>query len=223
MELYGAIFDMDGTVVDSMEMWRTLGVRFLESLGKKPKTDVNAQFAAMHLDDIVRMLHEVYGLDLADKEIIEGMYAIAGEYYKNEVSYKPGVERVLDELKAAGVRMCIATATNRKVCEPGLIKLGADKYFEKVFSCDEVGADKRSPLIYRTAMEFLGGTRENTVVFEDHPNCAKTAFEDGFKVIGIYDEFTLVGRESGKSLIPSVFNLYMPTYDEWPGLDNLKF
>lgn len=221
MDLYGAIFDMDGTVVDSMKMWRTLGARYLESMGRKPQPGANEQFSIMHLEDIVRMLHEVYDLDIPDDEIIDGMYAIAGEYYMNEISYKPGVERVLDELATAGVRMCIATATNRTVCEPGLKKLGADKYFEKVFSCDEVGADKNSPLIYRAAMDFMGGTRENTVVFEDHPNCAKTAFEDGFKVIGIYDEYTLRGRETG--LIDRVFSLYMPTYDEWPGLDGLKF
>lgn len=221
MDLYGAIFDMDGTVVDSMEMWRTLGVRFLKSLGKTPQAKANEQFSIMHLEDIVKMLHEVYGVDLPDNEVVDGMLALAADYYNNEICYKPGVERVLDELKEAGVRMCIATATNRTICEPGLKKLGADKYFEKVFSCDEVGADKNSPLIYRTAMEFMGGNRENTVVFEDHPNCAKTAFDDGFKVIGIYDKFTLVGRDEG--LIDRVFSLYMPTYDEWPGLDNLKF
>ena len=134
------------------------------------------------------MIKEEYGLSASPEEIRNEMMKIVNNYYQGNPQVKEGTFEFLDELKKNGVKMCIATATDRHMVEPGLINAGIRDYFDEIFTCGGLGTNKTKPFIFEKAMEFLGTTKEDTVIFEDALYAVKTAKKAGFFVTGIYDE-----------------------------------
>ena len=214
MIVRGAIFDLDGTLFDSMKMWRTLASRYIKSLGKEPNPDVDRFVLNMSIEEGVRHLKEEYDIDGTPETVQHGMLRIAHDFYMSNIEYKPGAEQLLKELKNAGIPMCIATATDREVIAPALKKIGCLEYFDGMFTCGEVNANKRESVIYDSALEFLGTPKSETLVFEDHYHAAKTAHDAGYPVIGIYEKYSIYPDED----LREVCDLYLSSYAEWPGI-----
>ena len=185
--LKGAIFDFDGTLVDSMYIWDTIGEDYLRSLGKEPHEDLKGSFMTLTLEQAAEYYRTHYGVTLSVKEIVDGVNAMVEEIYRTRVTLKHGVAEYLCLLKENGARMCIATVTDRYLVEETLDRLGILQYFSEIFTCAEVGYGKDKPIIYRKALEHLGTTKNETYVFEDSLFALKTAKADGFTTIGVYD------------------------------------
>ena len=191
----GAIFDMDGTLIDSMQMWRTLPQRYLRRLGLEPREDVREKNKKRTFQGLVEELREYYGIDRSQEQVEREMMQEVAAFYAAEVEVKPGVLPALEALKQRGVRLCIATATDRSLALIALERCGLLDYFERLFCCSEVGAGKNDPAIFRQAMESLGTNRENTLIFEDAVYAIRTAKADGFRVAGVFDRFETAGEE----------------------------
>ena len=185
--LKGAIFDFDGTLVDSMFIWDTIGEDYLRSLGKEPNEDLRTVFMPLTLEEAAEYYREHYGVTLSVKEIVGGVNAMVEEIYRTRVTLKHGVADYLRWLKENGTQMCIATVTDRYLVEETLERLGILHYFSEIFTCAEVGYGKDKPIIYRKALEHLGTPREETFVFEDSLFALKTAWADEFSTVGVYD------------------------------------
>ena len=108
-------------------------------------------------------------------------------YYRFEVSMRPGVAELLAQLQASGVKLCIATATDRYLVEAALERCGVLSCFGAIFTCNEVGHGKDEPDIFEEALRFLGTEKAETVVFDDALYAVRTAKEAGFPVAVIYD------------------------------------
>ncbi len=188
MKWAGIIFDLDGTLLDSMSMWRNMGEKYLRSLGIEPRPGLRETLRAMSLLQAACHFQEEYGIASSTEEIMDSIDHMLFEYYKNEVVLKEGALDLLKRLTSEGIPVCIATATDRTLVEAGLCRTGIREYFSSIFTCREVGAGKSSPLIYQKALASLGTAKENTVVFEDALHAAKTARRDGFPVAGVYDK-----------------------------------
>jgi len=184
-----AIFDFDGTLFDSNYVWETAGERFFESIGVVPKADLQKKIRTMSLYQSACYIREEYGLSLSVKEIMDGINRTVENCYFHEVQPKQGAISFLRELKAADVRMCIATATDRYQIEAALKRFELLDFFNAIFTCSEVGHGKDEPVIFRKAMEYLGTGRSNTVIFEDALHAVQTAKADGFLTVGIYDPY----------------------------------
>lgn len=117
-----------------------------------------------------------------------GIDGIIEHFYRDEVQPKPGVVPFLKELRAKGVDVCIATATDRYLIEAALRRCGIENLFDAIFTCSEVGHGKDEPVIFRRAMEHFGAQRGSTVVFEDAIHAIETAKKDGFTVAAVFDE-----------------------------------
>lgn len=187
MKIRGAIFDADGTLFDSMSVWDGAAEEYLRSLGIEPRENLTERFKNMSMQDSAEFYRDEYGLRLSVGEIIDGVNRLIDGRYKNDILIKPGVEEFLFMLKKIGTRMCIATATDERLIRAALERNGISSYFDRIFTCAEVGANKSSPEIYENALLYLGTNREDTVVFEDSYNAAKTAKRAGFKVAAMYD------------------------------------
>ena len=183
----GAIFDLDGTLLDSMFIWDTIGEEYLRSLGKEPHEDLNETFMTLTLEEAAEYYREHYGVTLSVKEIVDGINAMVEQTYRTKVTLKPGISEYLAWLKENGVRMCVATVTDRYLVEETLERLGVRHYFSEIFTCAEVGFGKDKPIIYQKALEHLGTEKSDTYVFEDLPFALNTAKTDGFPTVGIYD------------------------------------
>ena len=183
----GAIFDLDGTLLDSMFIWDTIGEEYLRSLGKEPHEDLKETFMTLTLEEAAEYYREHYGVSLSVKEIVDGVNAMVEQTYRTKVTLKPGISEYLAWLKENGVRMCVATVTDRYLVEETLERLGVRHYFSEIFTCAEVGFGKDKPVIYQKALEHLETAKDETYVFEDMLFALNTAKTDGFPTVGIYD------------------------------------
>ncbi|MBQ8545350.1 MAG: HAD family phosphatase [Clostridia bacterium] len=196
MKITGAIFDMDGTLINSMDYWAIVATEYLKSIGVEPPKDTDRDY----LENGMKSWHEHTCPNIPYEEVSRGIYAIMDKYYTSYVSLKDGVLEMLERLKAHGVKMCLATATDRFMVEKILKQLGIFEYFSAIFTSKEVGLGKRYPLIYEKAREFLDTDRETTYVFEDAIYAIKTCHQNGIKVVGVYDENSFVSEEEVASL-----------------------
>ena len=196
MKITGAIFDMDGTILNSMDYWATAASEYLKAVGIVPPKDTDKVF----LEDGMKKWYEITCPEIPFEKVSEGIYAIMEKHYSQDVQTKDGAKEMLERLKSHGVKMCLATATDRSAVERILSRLGISEYFPKILTSKEVGLGKRFPLIYEKALEFLGTDKETTYVFEDAFYAINTCYQNGFKVVGVYDENAYVTEDEIKAL-----------------------
>ena len=189
MRLTCAIFDMDGTLLDSMWKWDDLGFEILRRHGRQARPDFRDMTVPMGMRAAAEYCVEAYDLPCTPDEIVDEMHQCMNGFYETEVKCKAGVEKFLSILKMEGVSMYVATASDRPLVERGLRTAGIAHYFKGIITCEEAGAGKgESPKIYEYAMKRLQGNKLNTVIFEDSWAAIRTAKGAGFRVAGIYDD-----------------------------------
>ena len=189
MRLRGAIFDMDGTLLDSMQVWENAGEDYLRTLGCVPEEGVGELMKSMSLQQAALYCRERYALPLSVEEIMAGVNGRVERFYRQEARLKPGALDFLRTLSQRGVRMCLATATDLHLVEAALDRCGVRTYFSALFTCTQVGSGKDEPHIYRAALRHLGTGRADTLVFEDALYAARTAKGDGFVTVGVADSY----------------------------------
>lgn len=210
MKIDGAIFDLDGTLLDSMFIWDTIGGDYLRSLGIEPREDLNKTFKSMSLLQAVKYYRSEYGVTLSTDELMSGVNRMIESYYYHDVKSKTGIKYVLERLKTLGVRMCIATATDRHLAEAALRRNGILDYFSEIFTCTEVGSGKDTPGIFNRALAHLGTPKQATLVFEDALYAVTTAKKAGFTVVGVYDE----SEAEHSSEIKALADIYINSFAE---------
>lgn len=185
--IQGVIFDLDGTLIDSMPWWENLGENYLIARGKTPHPDIRRHFKRMTLEQSAVFLREEYGLAESVDRICHGILDGIEGAYRNSIPLKPGAAAMLEAMADAGVRMCVATATERPCAEAALTRLGVMRYFSAVLTCSEVGASKTEPLVFEAALSHLGTPRGTTLVVEDSLHAVETARSAGFPVAAVFD------------------------------------
>ena len=191
-KIKGAIFDMDGTLIDSLMLWDIIWDSFGKKFGKenfRPSDEADKAIRTMTLKDGMQMIHEVCGIGESGAELLEEANRIIRDFYANEVQLKPGVRDFLEHCHKRGIKMCIASATGPKLLQLAIDHCGIGQYFSNVFSCGQIGKGKDQPDIYLAAMEHLGTKKEQTCVFEDSAVAIATAHKLGTKTVAIYDQF----------------------------------
>ena len=158
----GAIFDFDGTLFDSMFIWKTAGDVYLRSLGKEPEKELQKKLKTMSLRQSAAYMQRAYSLSASVEEIMEGINHTVENFYFNTVQPKPDVIPFLERMKAQGIKMCIATATDRYQVEAALRRCGMDLFFSDIFTCSDVEHGKDEPVIFRRALEHLQTTKVDT-------------------------------------------------------------
>ena len=211
MDIKGAIFDMDGTLIDSMGYWKSAAGDYIKTLGKEPDADLGDRFLTLGLADIYPQMKEDYGLTQSIEEVSAGIYAIMEKNYGN-VDIKPYVKDMLEAFKNKGVKMCIASATNSDLASRVLTRLGIRDYFSAVLCCKDVGRGKRYPDVYNYALNYLGTSKEETLVFEDAVFAIRTLSSHGFVSVGIEDKWC-IGEE--REEVKAKATYYIDSYKNW--------
>ena len=207
-----AIFDVDGTLTDSMHIWDTCGGALLMMRGIMPHA--GETFRTRGYEDGITYLIEEYNLPLTYDEVMAELLKILEFYYFNIAEKKAGVKEFLQKMQDSGVKMCIITATNQYLIDAALKRNGIDGYFSKVFSTTDIGKHKDKPEIFNIARDFLGAENNSDVfVFEDALYSIKTAKSAGYRVIGIEDYSAEVDREEIKALSDYYIEDYSQIYD----------
>lgn len=188
MKFRGAIFDLDGTLIDSMKIWDNIGAEFLLNHGITPPENIEAILKPMSFYQSATYFMEEHKLSYKPEEIMKIVYEHVADKYKGSIPLKEAVKEYLMKLNQKEVKMCVATASNKELAEHALKRLGIFNYFEFIITCDEIQSGKDKPHIYLEAARLLGLDKSEIYVFEDALYCVKTAKEEGFNVIGVYDE-----------------------------------
>lgn len=183
-----AIFDMDGTLIDSMPIWINLGEDYLKLKGIPAPENFHEILKPMSLTESVQYLHDVIGIDDAPEKIAKDINDMIEDEYHNVVQLKPYAAEYVKKLKDEGIPMCIATATPSHLAEAAMKRLGLIDYFEFIVCCDEVGAGKDKPDIFNNAIKRLSGKPEEAAVYDDAEYALITAKNAGFKTVGVYDD-----------------------------------
>lgn len=183
-----AILDLDGTILDSMESWKNVTRDYLSSLGITAAPDIREQVKRRTSQETAAYLQEAYGVHKTKEEIISGLHRVIEKKYADSIPMKESGTKILDFLEKYQIPFCAATSTDRHMVEDALKRLGVLHRFSFILTCSEVGKGKYHPDIFLESMKRLGGTLENTVVFEDALHCVRTAKDAGFVVVGVYEE-----------------------------------
>lgn len=186
-EVKAAIFDMDGTLTDSMYIWDTAGETYLKTRGKTPRSDLRERLRPLSLEQAAKLFQQEYGITESVEEILEGFHQVVEQEYRTNVTLKPGVVPLLKLLKEKGVEMAVATSSPREIVLAVLSRLDILCYFSYVVTCGDVGAGKDRPDVYHRAARLMGSSPQATIVFEDALHAVSTAAAAGYYVIGVYD------------------------------------
>lgn len=185
----GAVFDMDGTLLDSMEAWAITGETYLRERGITPLYGKKDCLMFQGWQGIVSHFQQAYGITDTEEKMVADLLALVKVHYDAHATALEGAIDFLKALKVGGVKITLATATDRLIVEPTLKRLGMWELFDGVFTCRELSTTKLSPLIYDTAREHMGTALEQTWVFEDALYAATTAKKAGYHVCAIRDRF----------------------------------
>ncbi len=183
------IFDMDGTLLDSLSVWEHASANYLRTRGIELPAEMEARLEKMSLMEGALYLKEAFQLPDTAQELLAATLVPIRQRYATTVPPKAGAEEVLKYLQAQGIKMGVATAANKDLAIQAFKRLGWLSYFEFIIDCNDAGIGKRSPAIYEDALRRLGTERKRTLVVEDALYALQTAKKAGFLTAGIADAY----------------------------------
>ena len=187
----GVIFDIDGTLLDSMPLWNNLGERYLQELGftEEETEGLSQRISTMPFAEGIHYIKKEYSLAISEERIREQLQEMIAKAYCDGVVLKAGAKEYLQFLKERGIPCILATAGDASLATVALKRLKVWEEFQGLLLCEEFNTSKREAKIYFLAMERLSLSKpEDVLVFEDVLHAIKSAKQAGFQVCGILDE-----------------------------------
>lgn len=182
------IFDLDGTLLDSMGVWKRIDVEFLERRGLEVPPDYADAVGALSMPEAAEYTLRRFCLPDSAAELLREWHGMAVHAYGHTVPLKPYAREYLAALKARGVALGVATSLSAALYEPALRRHGILELFDAICSADEVAYGKTRPDVFLLAARRLGVDPRDCVVFEDILEAARSAKAAGMTVYGVYDE-----------------------------------
>ena len=215
----GCIFDLDGTLFDSMDIWAGIGPASLKKRGIMPPIDYEQAIFKMSFTESAAYTIERFGLPCTPEELMREWDEAAAHAFADEVQLKPGAREYLEALRERGFRLGVATTLHRRVYRPALERHGLLGLFDVLCGADEAPGPKSSPEVFLLCAQRLGLEPARCTVFEDLLLAMKSAKSAGMQVVGIYDATSEVDWEEIRKTAHSVLTSYegapLPC-DEWP-------
>lgn len=204
------IFDMDGTLIDSMSAWDDVGEKVLLENNKIPEKNLIDTLNKMTFDESAKYLIENYNLEISLEEIKKRFYEIVKYKYENTIYLKEGVEEFLEKCKKNNIKMAILTASNREISEIVLKRLDILKYFDFIMTTEEENLTKKDEKIYIRALKKLNASIKETAIFEDMLYSLEISNSIGIMTIGVFDKSSIKDIEK----IKKTSNLFIYSFKD---------
>lgn len=186
----GVLFDLDGTLIDSMWVWEKTDREFLSRYGYEADEAYNKTIVSLTFSQGVMYILERFPIPLSAEQVKKELFAIAYGHYEKDIALKAGVREFLEYLKDKRIPMAIATSCVPEMCEAVLRRHGLLEAFEAIVYTEEVGRNKDEADIFLEAAGRIGVPPEDCLVFEDSLHAVGGAKKAGMKVIGVFDRFS---------------------------------
>lgn len=212
----GAIFDLDGTLLDSMGVWADIDKEFLGRRGFSVPPDYMEAITPLGFRGTALYTIDRFGLSDTPEGLMEEWSTMAKEKYAHEVMLKPGAEELLWELYEAGVPLAVVTASQPELFLPCLKRNGIADLFSLFLTTDGTGLTKNAPDIWKLAAEKMGLPPEKVVAFDDAAASVRGAKAAGLQTVGVYDPLS-----RGQDMLMEEADLYTESLCRCSGLSAL--
>ena len=186
MAFHAVIFDLDGTLIDSMGIWEEVPDHLVRRLGSEPVPGLADALRTRDLRAGAEQLIRLYGWDLTADQVLDEVDRLLEETYSTSVPLKPGVGELIPRLHEQGIPLCIATASTEGQAMGAMRHFGLSDCFSFVLSCTRYGGKDR-PDIFLEAARRLGLQPEEILLVEDSLYSVRTAHRAGFGTVGVVD------------------------------------
>lgn len=209
-EIDAAIFDLDGTLVDSMWIWKAIDIEYLGRFGISYPEDLQPSIEGMSFSETACYFKERFSIPDSLEQIKADWNAMTREKYKNDVMLKPGALAFIKKWKEKGKLLGIATSNSRELVEEVAESRSFRQYFDVIKTACEVEKGKPSPDIYFAVADALGTEPSRCMVFEDIAPGIQAGLNAGMKVCAVEDAYSLQKKQEKESLA----DYYIKDYNE---------
>ena len=206
----GIIFDLDGTMVDSMWMWRGIDNEFMAAHCLEMTDELELAIEGMSFKETAEYFVRTYPLKESVEELMDIWVQMAIEKYRHEVPVKPGLMHFLQEMKSRGIRMGIATSNARILLDAVAEAHGFYDYMDDVLTANEVKRGKPAPDVFLAVADKIGVAPADCLVFEDIPQGIRAGLAAGMKVCAISDEYSKLQEKEKRELA----DYYIDSYEQ---------
>lgn len=204
----GAVFDLDGTLLDSSWVWEKVDEKFLGDRGFQVPDDYVDEISPLGAERAAVYTIERFGLNEDKDDIVREWIEMAKKEYATEVVCKPYAKEFLEEIHKLNIKMAVATSSDRELFMKTLEREGILKYFQKIVTVDEVERGKGYPDIYEEAARRIKVNPHKCLVFEDILAGVTGASLGEFNVVAVFDEKSKHNWEKIKSISKYSINDY---------------
>ncbi|WP_080800360.1 HAD family hydrolase [Arabiibacter massiliensis] len=183
----GVIFDCDGTLLDSMGVWREAEADLARRAGITLSRAETDEITTLTIPECGAFFHERFGLGESAADVVRMIDEFMLEFYRTRAEARPGALAFVQGLAALGAHASVASSSPQPYLQAGLERCGFAPYLDAIVSVDDVGASKREPAVYDRARELMGTALDDTWGVEDSVYAVRTLREAGYRTLGIYD------------------------------------
>lgn len=206
----GAIFDVDGTLLDSMTVWYNITFEFFKKHGLELSDADAAAYKEMTLEESLPKINEEFQLGMTNEEIFDEFRRMIAEKYAKDIQLKPGAKEYLKKLHESGIKTAVATSGYEGLCKSAFKRLEILDCIDEYAFSSEVGCNKGQPDVYLLAAKRMGLEPHECTVFEDIVLGASSAKKAGFTVCTIYDD---TNKDETQKL-KEVSDIYINSWEE---------
>ena len=189
-EFKGAIFDLDGTLIDSMGVWETIDIKFLEKRNITMPNDYIEKINSMSFEEVAKYTIKRFNLNESVESLIKEWNDMVVYEYSNNIKLKPKVKEYLIKLKENNIKIGLATSSPKELYEPVLKNNKIYDYFDTFTSVEDIKRDKNYPDIYLYTAKKLGLKPNECIGFEDILISVNTLKKADFNAVGVYDKYS---------------------------------
>lgn len=206
MDVSGIIFDLDGTLIDSMRCWGNADKKFLRENGITPPDGISDIMKKLSMREAAEYFINI-GIKMQPEQITRRIEQIVYDEYSNVIPLKYYAKELLQQIDCLGIPYCVATANYRSLTDIILKRHGIYDKFRFIYTCEESGIKKDDPLFFSSIAKLLGTQIQNTIVIDDSLHCIEAAKQTGFITVAMFDEMTSNWEKTSKTADISVRDL----------------